>query len=62
MFGDEQAPLEEYEWRVKRILLAKLTGWTLDYIDTLDFQTVNDVFVVLDEAEKVKAHQARMTK
>lgn len=61
-YGAEQAPLDEHEWQFKRVALARLTGWRLDYIDSLSYQDVNDVQVVwgaLDKREQRALASAR---
>jgi hypothetical protein len=34
----------DYIWRFTRMEIAKMSGWTLDYIDRLSEQDVNDFF------------------
>jgi hypothetical protein len=54
-FGHEQSPLGEYEWRYMRQLIAEWRhGWTMDYIDSLSYLEVQDLFAVRTARHKAE--------
>ena len=59
-FGAEQTPeLEEYEWDIRRVLLAKMTGWTPDTFDEMSMHEINVLQTVWAEHEKAKHKAAK---
>lgn len=61
IYGGEQSPLGEYDWRYTRIFLAeKFPGWPLHYIDGLSERDVIDIIAVLNgtaRARKTRQHK-----
>lgn len=54
------APLTPAEARFSNeVYLARETGWTLSYIESLDMGTFNRVMSVIEAQNKAKAHLER---
>lgn len=52
-FGAEQASLGEYEWRfIRQVIADHRPGWTMEYIDNLSIDEVNDLFAVKQATRK----------
>lgn len=50
----------EEQARVLRVNLAKETGWTLDYIDSLSLDEIGTFFAVVDAQNKIENKQLRV--
>lgn len=46
-------------WRMNRIAIAKETGWTLDYIDSLPFEDLRDLTAYNAGFSKARAHRQK---
>lgn len=59
-YGHEHEPLEEHGWAFSRVVLAERFGWSLEYIDSLDHETVGEIFGVISGQNKQRAYQAEI--
>lgn len=44
---------------MKRTLLVERTGWTIDYIEGLDVDVLNQTIDVFDAVDKVREHKSK---
>lgn len=44
---------------MRRALLVERTGWTLDYIESLDVDDLDEVQEIYEALDKVRAHKAK---
>lgn len=49
----------EEQARVLRVNLARETGWTFDYIDSLSLDEIGSFFAVVDAQNKIEQKQIR---
>lgn len=61
-FGGEQFPLGELEYPIVRLQLAEQFGWTLDYVDSLDYETVQLIYATKAAEAKRAKDEARRAK
>jgi len=46
---------DEDEWLITAVVLATKTGWTMEYIDSLDYVTVQRVMTVIRALDEARA-------
>lgn len=47
----------ELEWPIQRQQIIQATGWTFDYVDSLDIEQIGEVLGYYDGLEKARTWQ-----